>query len=140
MGKAERRATENRQLSLIFRTVKLWRLRHRVHQLLQAVVPQVFDMSRYESWTCKCRPTLCIRACWRRGQPQPGNEGRTVRGRRGREAANRPPHSVPLFSLLITELQHMRIHRSARARQAFTLIEILIVVVILGILAAIVIP
>ncbi|MHC5008992.1 MAG: type II secretion system protein, partial [Planctomycetota bacterium] len=34
----------------------------------------------------------------------------------------------------------MRIHRSARARQAFTLIEILIVVVILGILAAIVIP
>jgi prepilin-type N-terminal cleavage/methylation domain-containing protein len=34
----------------------------------------------------------------------------------------------------------MRTHRSARARQAFTLIEILIVVVILGILAAIVIP
>jgi prepilin-type N-terminal cleavage/methylation domain-containing protein len=34
----------------------------------------------------------------------------------------------------------MRSHRSARARQAFTLIEILIVVVILGILAAIVIP
>ena len=34
----------------------------------------------------------------------------------------------------------MRSHRSARVRQAFTLIEILIVVVILGILAAIVIP
>ena len=34
----------------------------------------------------------------------------------------------------------MRAHRSTRVRQGFTLIEILIVVVILGILAAIVIP
>ena len=34
----------------------------------------------------------------------------------------------------------MRTHRSARVRHGFTLIEILIVVVILGILAAIVIP
>jgi prepilin-type N-terminal cleavage/methylation domain-containing protein len=34
----------------------------------------------------------------------------------------------------------MRTHKNARVRQAFTLIEILIVVVILGILAAIVIP
>ena len=34
----------------------------------------------------------------------------------------------------------MRTQRCARARQAFTLIEILIVVVILGILAAMVIP